>query len=84
MLSQSPNTPEAKQAEGGAGRVEQDIPDTGLPGRDKGLVKLVARSIERREGQHEAGFRPAPGSVARYGLPAQRAPEQQGQCRIFS
>ena len=74
-LSQSSDSPQAEQAEGGAGGVEQDIPDAGFAGGDEGLVKLVAGSVERREGQHEAGFRPAPGSLAWWGLPAQRMPE---------
>jgi hypothetical protein len=40
-------------------------------------VNLVARSVERHQGQDEAGFRPALGRVASYGLSTQRAPKQQ-------
>ena len=47
-------------------------------------MDFIAGRIERRQAQGQAGFRPSPGRGIRPGRLVQRAPEQEGQHRIFS
>ena len=49
-------SPKAKQDQGTARCIEQDVPDTSLARGDESLVKFIARCAECDQRENEAGF----------------------------
>ena len=74
--------PEGQQADGPAGRVNENIRDHWCARGHEPLVKFIRRGENKNEQQRTADFRPRPGRQVVVGH-VQRAPEQHGEDGIF-
>lgn len=77
------NPAEDEEADGGAKRIQQNIPDAALAGRDKMLMGFVGNGVERGDGPGGAGKGPSPGLGTGASGPGENAPGEPGEDGVF-